>query len=382
MADLDFLLQAVTPANHAKSVRTLLALPKPTQVIMSVAFVRVAGLQAIEKSVKPVAGATKVFVGIRNDITSIQAIKRLLALKLDLYAVDTGSRHVIFHPKMYLATNASRAIAIVGSANMTFGGLHNNIEVSTRMSLDFVKNPADKVFVQSVFSAFEAMQSDHPKHVFKIKNEKHARQLFDEGRLADERVVVAPTSSSRARKGARDDLAPMTLVRVSPPPKAKKGMPANAAHVLAKPGRGTKYLVWKSKPLSERDLSIPRGKNTNPTGSMGLKKGLFVEIDQRHYFFDEVFKDLAWAPDKSRPTTLRATAKFELIIKNVSRGVFDLSLSHKTDTKSKSYKQSNFMTQIHWGEAKALIAKRDLLKRTLYLYRKDGTPPEFMMEID
>ena len=76
------------------------------------------------------------------------------------------------------------------------------------------------------------------------------------------------------------------------------------------------------------------------------------------------------------------TAKFELVIKNISYGVFDLMLSHKTDTESESYKQSNFMTQIHWGDAKALVGKKDLLDRNLYLYRKDSTPPEFMIEID
>lgn len=390
MADLNFILQAVTTANHAESIRTLLALPKPTKIVVSVAFARTAGLEAIQESIKPLAGRTKFFVGIRNDITSIQAIKHLLALKLDLYAVDTGSRQVIFHPKLYLAANSSNAIAIVGSANMTFSGLHNNIEVSTCVALDFAKNPADKTFVDTVVSAFDTMLAAHPKHVFKIKDEKHATQLFEEGRLADETVVVAPTSGSSVRKGDRDDLAPMKLVRVNrphPPKPVKAVVPAKAAPAKAvpattKPIKGTKYLVWESKPLSERDLSIPKGKNTNPTGSMGFKKGLYEDIDQRHYFYDEVFNDLAWRPKKSGSKTQRVTAKFELVIKNISYGVFDLMLSHKTDTESKSYKQNNFMTQIHWGDAKLLIGKKDLLDRNLYLYRKDSTPPEFMIEID
>ncbi len=40
------------------------------------------------------------------------------------------------------------------------------------------------------------------------------------------------------------------------------------------------------------------------------------------------------------------------------------------------------MTQLHWGDAKAYVAKNDLLGRILYLYRKDTDPPEFMIEID
>ena len=55
MADLDFILQAVTKANHAASIRTLLELPKPTQIVVSVAFARTTGLEAIHASIKPMA---------------------------------------------------------------------------------------------------------------------------------------------------------------------------------------------------------------------------------------------------------------------------------------------------------------------------------------
>ncbi len=394
MADLSFILQAVTKANHAESVRALLQLPMAAQVLVSVAFARTKGLDSIQDCLKPLATKTKCFVGIRNNITSIQAIKQLLALKLDLFAVDTGSRMTIFHPKLYLAANATDAIAIIGSANMTFGGLHNNIEVSTRMALDLAGNKADKEFVDSVVSAFDTMQASHPDHVFKIKNEKHAQKLFDEGRLADEDVIVAPATGSHVKKGESDDLSPMKLNKVLPPHSGKaKGKPiklaapvkatsATVPHVPTPAATGLKYLVWKSKPLSERDLCIPTGANTAPTGSMGLKKGLYDHIDQRHYFYDEVFPDLTWKADAPGSKTLRAVATFELVIKNVSYGQFKLQLSHKTDTSSATYKQSNFMTQVHWGDAKPLIAKNDLLGRGLYLYRKDTTPPEFMIEID
>ena len=71
----------------------------------------------------------------------------------------------------------------------------------------------------------------------------------------------------------------------------------------------------------------------------------------------------------------RAHANFELVVKNLNYGVFNLLLSHNTNMKSASYLQRNFMTQLHWGDAKKFIAKNDLLGRTLYLYRKDTSPP-------
>ena len=115
---------------------------------------------------------------------------------------------------------------------------------------------------------------------------------------------------------------------------------------------------------------------------MGFKKGLYDYIDQRHYFYDDVFSDLTWGPDKPGSKKLHASAKFELVIKNISYGVFDLMISHDTNTESASYKQSNMMTHLHWGDARTWIAKEDLLARSLYLYRKDSSPPEFMIEID
>jgi len=51
-------------------------------------------------------------------------------------------------------------------------------------------------------------------------------------------------------------------------------------------------LIWESGKLTERDLNIPKGSNTNPTGSMLFKKGKTEDIDQRHYFRDTVFSAL------------------------------------------------------------------------------------------
>lgn len=394
MAELDFILQAVTTANHAKALQALLALPNLTEIIVSVAFVRESGLGAVEAAIKPLANRARFFIGIRNDITSIQAVKRLLAMKVKLYAVDTGSRKILFHPKLYLAASSSKATVIIGSANLTFMGLHNNIEVSTCVNLD-LSHAADKTYCEEVSNAFAEMLKTHPRHVFLIKDINHANELFESGRLADETLIPAPSVVSRVKKGERDDLPPMKLnfsawdlvkvaaARSSPAKRPSKS--AKAATVVPQPTvSSVRYLVWESKALSERDLNIPTGSNTAPTGSMGLKKGALDDdnVDHRHYFREVVFAHLSWTPDPSPKMWERAHANFELVVKNLNYGVFNLKLSHNTDRKSRSYEQKNFMTQLHWGDAKQYIAKRDLLGRIFYLFRTDTTPPEFTIEID
>lgn len=384
MASLSFLLQAVTKSNHAASVVELLAKPGIKKALISVAFARTAGIDVIEETLQKLGSKAKVFVGIRNEITSIQALKQLLGYKVQLYIVDTGSRHVIFHPKIYLATNENSGDVIIGSANLTFNGLHNNIEVSTHVKLDFTQ-PDDVEFARAISDSFAQMVIDHPRHVVRIKTAAEIDKLFSEGRLEDEKIIRAPQPSKSS--GGKDSLPAMELFRTA---NAKPKLPVLPKATLARKAGGPKpgtrpeirYLVWESKPLSERDLNIPKNAKTNPTGSIGLKKGLYDNIDQRHYFYDEVFAGLIWTAEKPNAKKVRAVAQFELIISNVSYGKFNLPLSHDTDTSSISYAQGNMMTHLHWADAKQHVSQDHLLRRNLLLYRKDTDPPEYVIEID
>ena len=210
MARLELILQAASPTTHADAIRTLLDRLNPKWVLISVAFVREEGVEALAAALKPFAAKTRFFVGVRNDITSVQGIKRLLALKAEAYAVDTGSRDTIFHPKLYLITGRTKAGLIIGSANLTFQGLYNNIEASALVTLDLTDED-DRRFVQQTRRTFYGLLNQHPQHVFAIKNEKHADELFLSGRLADETLILAPTPASLARKGGEDALQRMKL---------------------------------------------------------------------------------------------------------------------------------------------------------------------------
>lgn len=143
-------------------------------------------------------------------------------------------------------------------------------------------------------------------------------------------------------------------------------------------------LVWESGPLKRRDLTIPKGAKTNPTGSMLFTKGAMKHIDQRHYFRDNVFNALNWHYDtaNSKKHMERAEAQFRLIIRDVDYGVFTLRLSHNTRTDAKAFKQNNSMTQLHWGQVRSLVAHMDLLDRTIYLYRYETKQNLFALEID
>lgn len=393
MAKIDFLLQAVTDDFHASALKRLLTQPSLNRFLASVAFVRQDGVAAIADELKGVAKVAIVMVGIRNDITSVQAVRDLFELGVKIYAVDTASRSTIFHPKIFLAVGKNTATAIIGSANLTFSGLHRNIEAGAILNLD-AKDKDDKVFLDSTLRLLDELPRRFPDHVFEIKNKAAIEALFDEGRLADEDVVIAPRVVSSVRKGERDKLKPMKLATHAAPVRRRKITKVKTAAVpkpettdgepalVTSPLKSEFKLIWESRGLTERDLNIPKGKQTHATGSMLWKKGAVDGIDQRDFFRDEAFASLDWEQDNQHPQYERTSAIFQIIVKGLNYGSFKLKLSHNTKTDTKTYEQKNAMTSVSWGKALAIIAKKDLLGRVMSLYRKEGAPPEFLIEID
>lgn len=387
------LFQGVTPETHLEAVQHVLALPAPEEIIFSTAFMNRGGLAQIRDALLPVAGVTTIIAGIRNGITSAQGLAASIEYGCRTMAVDTGSRKVIFHPKIYFAKSATAARLVLGSANLTVGGLNSNIEASITMALDLgVEDDAD--LVSDVRNKIIEMLADYPEHVFDVPDEAMVDALLEAGRVVDETIVAAPTPGGSSENRDLDTIPKMRLK--SPPPRRFPVTPAARpapppsedgpapAPVPSAPVRDQLVLVWESSPLTRRYLTIPTAEGTNPTGSMLFAKGALDDIDQRHYFRDEVFAALNWerdiTPDKEHIE--RANGKFRLIIRDVDYGVFTLQLSHNTRTDTRTYEQRNSMTKLHWGDARPLIAREDLLDRIMSLYRDEGAPDMFVLEID
>lgn len=377
MAKIDLLLQAVTDGVHANALQDLLADPLPAEFIASIAFVRLDGVNVIADRLEAMGGKAAFFAGIRNDITSVQAMRRLVELGVEVYAVDTASRAAIYHPKLFLAKRSAHANAVIGSANLTFSGLHNNIEAGALVALN-LKNPDDRRFVETTTRLIRALPRRFPKHVTRLRTLGDVEQLFVQGRLADEEVVLAPCVGSSTQHHQHVQLPPMVKSRTRS--SKARSLSRNRA---VKQDLSEFQLVWQSKALTERDLNVPSGNNTHATGGMGWKKGAMEDLDQRHDFRGVIFAGLDWQPKDGKPHHELAWARFHLVVVGVRCGAFDLQLTHNTDTSSASYRQNNHMTSIHWGKgAKVWIQRRDLLGRVMSLYRRDSTPPEFLIEID
>ena len=377
MAEINILLQGLSKDDdHDTAVNKLLQLPSIDSYLLSLAFARSGGVERLSGNLRKVSDKAQVFIGIRNGITSIQSIFSLFKLGIKPYAVDTAANNKIFHPKIYAAYNDENAHIILGSANLTFGGLNRNIEASSYIKLDR-KSHSDEEYLTKLVDVITDMPTAYPDHVFQITKPKQAVSLLKEGRLEDERLTRLPSTSKGKPGKERDKLTPIPT-HTKTKPKPHKGIKKRKVRKI----NNTAVLVWESSPLTERSLNIPRGTNTNITGDTNLGLGAMVSIDFQHYFRDVVFSSLPWSIDPaSRSSYLeRARIDAEIIIKNISYGVFNLEVTHDPRTNTRSFEQHNVMTKIKWGDARSLIAKRDLLGRALKLYKKEST--NFVIVID
>ena len=400
MKPLELIFQGLTRRHHVAVVNEVCEVEDLEALLISVAFATSSGVALVESAIAPHKAETKIWVGIRNDITSWQGLSALLPLVRELYVVDTAIRHRIFHPKIYLSKGEEEGRLAIGSANLTTGGLSQNIEASALLRLDF-DNEEHVEVADELEKLLVDLTTRFPGHVKRIRRQSELDALLRTGVIIDETVNSAPRPVTKRTVSAREDDAtpPMPLSGGPLPPRRPRSSTTaratstrtrttgtGAAAPVLRPTGGARpsgyELIWQSKSLTRRDLNIPIGGSTNPTGSMLFKKGEWEDIDQRHYFYDDVFDHLTWTPEPSKPLTLRAEAEFEIIIKNISYGVHSLKLTHNSDTTTRSYEQNNSMTQVSWGDVKPYVARDDLLGRKLYLYRNIADPKKFMIEID
>lgn len=217
-----FLLQAVNNEDHLAPAREVFGLAGLQSAVISTAFMTAAGLSLLEGVLQPIAARTRIFVGIRNGVTTVQGIQKALEIGCETFMVDTGTRQRIFHPKLYYARSAARAQLLLGSANLTMGGMRTNIEASVLQDFDPV---SDAAFLGDLEGKLAAMIADYPEHVIRAVDAAQLANLMRSGRLLDERKARAPEPAGKSADRELDAVprmnlrtSPLFVARPAPPP--------------------------------------------------------------------------------------------------------------------------------------------------------------------
>jgi len=158
----------------------------------AVAFVKRSGTQHIRQPLLHFAGraSVRISAGIAFNSTSIEGLEDLLAATPNGQVwVYHNPGNATFHPKTYLFRNNNQAELLVGSGNLTSGGLFKNYEASLALSLD-LNNHADLDLLNSVETVLDGWSQPNPQLCHRL-TPALLQQLVDQGYVKSEAQMAA-----------------------------------------------------------------------------------------------------------------------------------------------------------------------------------------------
>lgn len=127
--------------------------PKWSSFRAAVAFVKRSGTRHIVKSLSHFSqyAHVDIIVGIDHAGSSLEGISdlRLAAQPSGRVVVVHNRLPFTFHPKIYVFKSPKSADVLIGSGNLTEGGLYTNYEAGVRLILDLT-DPTHALFLQSI----------------------------------------------------------------------------------------------------------------------------------------------------------------------------------------------------------------------------------------
>ncbi len=159
-----------------------------TEFRAAVAFVKQSGVKHIAARLAAFAESRRVqlIAGMDHRGTSYEGLKGLMD------AVSPNGRLVIFHnrlphtfhPKVYLFKSADRAEIVVGSGNLTEGGLYTNYEAGVRVALDR-REETDREVLERIEGALDGW-ADAQSGTSMELNDAHLESLVQAGLVPKE----------------------------------------------------------------------------------------------------------------------------------------------------------------------------------------------------
>lgn len=189
----------------------------------AVAFMRASGWDRIAGSVESLVnrgGRVSGVIGVDSGITTIEALQALQQVSQDSTVFYTTS-DFIFHPKLYLTSGREKAVAIIGSPNLTRDGLFRNVEVATAVHLDFKSSVDVQVFNRYDTLLNELLDANRPnvqplgdatlQALINARLVEHEATTREPGQTPDRRRQISPATQEL------EQLFPRMRVPVAPP---------------------------------------------------------------------------------------------------------------------------------------------------------------------
>lgn len=171
-----------------------------------VAFARNSGVLRIKDALERFrkgGGKVSVFVGVDLGGTSYEALTALL-LHADSLNVVHSERGQTFHPKIYHFVGKDKSLMVVGSHNMTGGGLWTNFESSVAIPL--LESSATEVGIQKQIDDYTTMLMSMGDSFRRIETQQDVDALLENGYVFKEVAEQVRRSKSAVPHGAEGRL--------------------------------------------------------------------------------------------------------------------------------------------------------------------------------
>lgn len=362
-----------------------------TDLLIVVAWAKESGFRRIREPVarfRQRGGNTKIIVGVDEGGATVEGLNAAIE-EFDEASVVYDSSSGTFHPKIYCVSGDTSGVVIVGSSNLTAGGLFRNYEASVVLDLDLSLDP-DKELLESVRQYARELTTDgtSAKLDQALRDTLAATPAF---RIAEERaarITAAPEEEESFGVRGPEATAQQVIFgksshRKKPDPvrrSARQGgnttppvvPPLDHAELVgaSEEGGSTAELSLRwTKRLTRSDCGSPRA-GSNTTGALRFTKAGHA-IDQATWFREKLFIDADWVEDHSRPGRERTNIRFEVRIDGVERGTHPLELKYDA---TREAGQANFTTDLKWGPLSQIVRSEDLTGQWIAVERlDDGT---------
>lgn len=406
---VQFSAQPFADGNDLRTfIRRVRADPTLVNLDVVVAWAKRSGLSRLHSNlaaIRPRSGLTRLIVGIDEGGATRQGLELARHLFDQVYVFHDRSGRT-FHPKVYLASGATRARLLVGSHNATAGGVYFNYEAGLDCILDL---PADTVLLASVQDYIDRLLADtglckelsdavlaeliaNPR--YKVGDEDARRKPSGAGSPeeldaeVDTDEVPGPAGAPPSLFGAsaepkKPDPGVSATAATAPAkkPPAKKAAPtkapakeAPAKKAVPTPGPGPTVAVQKRwfKQLSNSDAQHPPRVNSKVTGALRLNQADHP-IDWRTYFRRDFFAGLNWHSEQSRN---RRPIEYVMVPLHVTVNGQDLGdhVCRVDHAPHREQGQSNVPTDLKWGPLMPAMRANDYTGEFVILERlSDGS---------
>jgi len=150
-----------------KVIESLLqAMAKSNDLRIAVAFASTGGISLLEQGLQDYINRKDSYIefvlGIDSDVTDSKALQDLYQLskakpnvKLYCYRSSNSESNSegIYHPKLYIANQSSIVTTIIGSSNLTEGGLKSNVELNV-----LIESKSDSGIASAIYALYYRMK--------------------------------------------------------------------------------------------------------------------------------------------------------------------------------------------------------------------------------